>query len=130
MKCSQPSQAEVRPPDQRFRGKLEIRHSFKQCFEGGLAFNPCQSRPETEMSGPPKRKMPVIFPRDVKSIGIRETLGVAVAGGHNRDGCLTLLNLLSTELEILRSNTSRVLAGGLEPQHLFHRGGNEREVGL
>src|SRR5260370_40654531 len=62
--------------------------------------------------------------------GMDEAFGIPISCRHDGDGGLTLANGLAAELNIMRGQTSGVLAGGLVPQQFFNRGRYQREVAL
>src|SRR2546430_9613805 len=119
VKCCQAAQAKVCSPHERLRHQIEIRHSFDHRFECRLALDTRESGSETEVGGPAKRKMTIVFSRDVEPVRLGETLRVAISGRHYSDCCLSFSNVFSAELEIARSDTSGVLARPFRTESLL-----------
>ena len=72
--------------------------------------------------------MPIVSPTKVEPIGIGKSFGIAIAGAHHRDHCLTLANQLAAEFRVLWTDARRVLARTFIAQQFFHRRGNQRKI--
>ncbi len=73
-------------------------------------------------------EMTIVLALNIKAIGIRKSFGIAVRCRHHRDHRLPLADLLPTQHPIGGGKARRVLAWTFIPQHLLHRGWNQRQI--
>src|SRR5580658_9217488 len=122
--------SQIIPPDQRTRLQLETRQTANHGLKCFLPFHPRQRRTEAEMSSVSKGEVAVIDAGNIKTVGIREALRIAVRRRHHGHDRLSLADHFALPLHIFRSQTSGVLAGTLVTQHFFDGGWNQRLIFL
>src|SRR5258707_2578404 len=80
------------------------------------------------MGGPAEREVAVVLPREVEAIWICETLGIAIAGAHNRDNGLKLLDGFATKLQIGGGPRSGIFGFGFQTAEVLDRRKDLRKV--
>ena len=81
------------------------------------------------MGGPPEGEVAVVGPLEVEVIGIGKPGRIPVGGSHHRDHSLLPADRDTTELDIVGSKASSVLAWALVAQQLLNGGRDEIRVG-
>lgn len=115
----QSSEAEVVPPGERLRLERQFRQPAQQGLESHLTFEPRQRRSEAEMSAGSERQVAIVFSRDIQTVGIRETIRIAVRRAHDRHDRLALVDAFSSPLELLRDQANRMLDRALKAEEFL-----------
>jgi hypothetical protein len=79
--------------------KRPVRQAAQHFFKRNLAFDTGKRSAETEVGGPSKGEMAIVLTRYVEAIRVGETFGIAIAGSHDSDGCLSLQDSFTPEVE-------------------------------
>src|SRR5258707_1524098 len=115
----QPSQSEIRSPNEWRRLEGPIGEPAQHQLEGSLPFDARERRAEAEVSRPTEGEMPVVAASDVQPIRIRKPLRISICRGHYGNYGLALTNSLSTKDRAFRSQPRGMLAGAFIAQQLL-----------
>jgi hypothetical protein len=129
IQLGQTAQPSVIPPIQCIVKQSWPQKPAKKQIEGNLAFHTCQRRAETEMPRPTERQMAVVRPKQIKTVGIGESIWIAIRSCQNRYNPRTLLDGLSTKLHIIGCDSRSVLYRRLEAEQFFYSRGNNLGAG-
>src|SRR5262249_42508084 len=98
---------------------MQRREALRQRLEDLLAFQPCQSGPETVMHARPKGHMRVGITGDVKRVYLRKYFGISIRRGNEPPDAVVLVQDFATHLYVLRGNTLNGFDRGIVPQALL-----------
>ena len=71
---------------------------LQQEAECDLSFCAGQRGTEAEVSRPSEGEMPIVLPGEIEAVRVGETLGIAIAGGHDRDDGLSFLDRFASRV--------------------------------